>query len=221
MRNVKTGLIIILFLIAISNTAFASRFELRNGITWYMAKSKVVQCLKSEPNYDNYIIIDETDEQVIEQLCLMSSNERKNPKMWFMMVFNMSLGETNEDVRMYFSGTKPHGLYVTGYFINVKSNNEESWYNRAKDLTTQLSKKYGKFSEEDNWKKRKNKKSGDKVYKSWYKLDDGTYILVVLTKDIDEEYGYSLLVEYQSEKAEEIEQSIIDGTIYIDPAFGL
>ena len=218
-RKGKNVLIVILILIAISNTAFASRFELRNGLTWYMSKSKVEQCIKTEPNYENYEIYDETDEDIKEVICQTFPQERTNQKMWYILVNNISLGGANEDVRMYLSGTKPHGLYAVGYGINLKNNNEEAWYNRAKDLTTQLSKKYGQFKEEDAWKKRKSKKSGDKVYESWYTLDEGTYILLLLVKAEDNEY--SLTLEYQSDKAKEIEQSIMDGTIYIDPVFGL
>lgn len=218
MKTGKNVIVLMFILIAISNIAFASGFELRNGITWYMPKSKVEQCLKTEPNYEKYEVYDETDENLKEAICELYPQERTNPKTWVLYVYNISLGRNNEDVEMLLTGTKQNGLYVAYYKINVKSSDEEAWYNRAKDLTTQLSKKYGRFEEKDNWKKRKSKKSGDDVYESWYDLDDGTTIYLHLQKY--EDY-YDLALEYQSDKMKEIEQSCEDGTMYIDPVFGL
>ena len=211
-------IILIVFVLSITNSAFASPFILRNGIKWFMTKDQVKQSLKSEPNFDSYIIADESNDTLRDMLYRFSPNEKSNPKLWCIFVTNLSLGNASEDVYLYMTGTKEHGLYTAFYEIVPHHYNEPSLYNRAKDLTSQLSKKYGKLNEDDHWKNRGNKKDGDYLYESWIELDDGTFIYLHLKKY---EGNDSLAIEYQSARMKEIEQSIKDGTLYIDTAFGL
>lgn len=211
-----SALLIILLCTAFISVSYAAPFTLRNGIEWYMTKEQVQKCLQKEPDYQTYIIGDET--ALTDYLYQMSPNEKTNPKLWLLYVMNVSLGRSDETVLMIMAGTKPHGLYNVIYFVMPNDEKEESLYSRAKDLQAQLSKKYGNLEVNDQWSKRKSIKSGDSAYQSWITLSDGTVVYIYI---VNNEGSFELRIEYRSDKWQEIETSVEDGSLYIEPAFGL
>ena len=220
MKKVVSSIVIILFtMLMLSSSAFSSSFELRNGIRWYISKSDVYQCLQAESDYDKYEIYDEKNNEAIQNaIYQMNPKEKENPKIWWIIVKGISLGRDDESVQLSFCGTIPDGLYDAFYDVIYDSGSEEECYARVKELTEQLSKKYGQFTVQDKWKSRNSVKNGVSFYDSWIHLDDKTSILCSVRKRED---GYRLSIEYQCIKVKEIEQSIKDGSIYIEPAFGL
>ena len=93
-------ILIVVYVLSTVNSAFASPFILRNGIKWYMTKKQVEQCLKSEPDYDSYSIADESVDYVRNRLITFSPYEKTNPKLWQIIVSNLSLGKASEDVSL-------------------------------------------------------------------------------------------------------------------------
>ena len=201
-KIIRLFLLMLAILLLIVPALSASSFELRNGIQWGISELDVYRCLQTEPGYNQYVIHDESDStEIQERLYKISPNEKTNPQFWCVEVESgISLGDSNEKVSLFLLGTKTYGLYVAKYYISPNNKSDDCYYNRAKELTTQLSKKYGKFKQRDEWKKRKNK---------------------ICLRIIKVEDGYSMHVEYQSEMIQEITKCIEDGTLYIEPAFGL
>ena len=139
---------ICLFMVILGSAAFT----LRSGMEWYMTKEQVQKCLQKESDYSNYVVGDESEMK--EYLYQMSPQEKDNPKLWLVYATNVSLGRDDEKVLMVLGGTKPNGLYNIIYWVYPNDGKDESLYSRAKDLQSQLSKKYGTMDVKDQWKKR-------------------------------------------------------------------
>lgn len=160
MKRVITLFLSLMILVSLGNAAALSfsDFTFRNGIKWYMPKVRVMECLESEADFDRYSIVDEQDESIKEALYSAFPQEKTNPQIWKIQADNISLGSAGEKVRLNLAGTKSYGLICATYKITPNSTSEDTLYDRAKELLSQLSKKYGKFDENDQWKKRKKQR---------------------------------------------------------------
>ena len=205
---------IVLLIVLLAGTSLAEEFTIRNGIKWGMSREAIKQCLESEPDYSNYTVDYDHDRE------FFNSNfpkEATNPQLWQVLVFDMSLGRTNELVGMNLHGTKKAGLYEIRYTILVMDKEDEI-YARIKDLKEQLDTKYGPLYFEDNWEKRAEIEDGDLIYDSGKYLPDRTGVDLYVRKTNN---TYGIFIQYQSPDYDEIHNSILDGSIYNEPAFGL
>ncbi len=206
----------IILLLQITFTASADVFTIRDGIKWYMTEDQVIQRLKNEADFSTYTLY-HTEDFDLDKIYTIFPYEKEHHQTWLLGLTNISLGSTNESVQLILCGTKKTGLYTLYYIITPNDSAEKNYYSRAKELTAQLEKKYGKFKVTDKWASR-NSINNAKVYGSWLVLFDGTEIWLHINKQNTQ---YELYLEYQSPQRKEIEQSLIDGSYYIEPSFGL
>lgn len=208
------SIVLSLFLILSTMTAMAEKFTIRKGITWYMSKEAVMDCLKAEESYDNYLIYD-MDRNSIEE---MYPADKNHEQVWITFVIGVTLGHNDENVFMLLAGTNKTGLTSITYMLYPKNAIEEFYYDRSQELLSQLEKKYGDFKIDDKWKKRNQMKVNEHVYQFWKTLDNSTLIYVHTTKA---EKGYNLVIEYRCPKYDDIIQEMNDGSFYIETSFGL
>ena len=213
MRRVLSILLCVIIVCCTVSSGLAD-FVFRDGIEWYMSEEQVKSHLEKEAGSDQYVITDIDSSNFVS----IFPQEATNPQSWLLMVENISLGSDEETVTLSLVGTKKTGLFVAFYTIEPKVSTDEYHYDRARDLLAQLEKKYGKFEKEDKWKRRKQIAQNKMVYEFSKDLKDKTIIYGYIIKM---ESGYELVIEYQSPRREEIEQSMQDGSFYIEPAFGL
>ena len=211
-KRIIAGVVLLIMLLA--GTTLAEEFTIRNGIKWGMSREAIKQCLESEPDYSNYTVDYDYDRETYNS---KYPQEATNPQLWQVLVYKLSLGRTNELAGMYLHGTKKDGLYEIRYTILVKDGEDET-YARIKDLKEQLDTKYGPLYFEDNWEKRAEIEDGGLVYDSGKYLPDRTSVDLYVRKTNG---VYGIFILYQSPDYDEIYKSILDGSIYNEPAFGL